>query len=228
MAEPFDMNQVFQQIQELGGKMKTVQETLRHRTAEATVGGGMVRAVVNGKLELVRIEIDPQAVDARDVEMLQDLVVAAVNEAQRRAQALVQEELQQATGLPLGALGGLLDEADFELLEQLSAALERNRQPEWVGIHELRSWFSGSFRHFDLHLSVPRYLSVEQAHRIGDKLESTILEQVGGGGDVVVHLDPCEARQCGSCTLEDCPVRASPLREPIRFGVEAITRKGLV
>ena len=88
--------------------MKTGQETLRHRTAEATVGGGMVRAVVNGKLELVSIEIDPQAVDARDVEMLQDLVVAAVNEAHRRAQALVQEELQQATGLPLGALGGLL------------------------------------------------------------------------------------------------------------------------
>ncbi|NRA01151.1 MAG: YbaB/EbfC family nucleoid-associated protein [Myxococcales bacterium] len=108
MAEPFDMNQLFRQIQELGGKMKTVQETLRHRTAEATVGGGMVRAVVNGKLELVSIEIDPQAVDARDVEMLQDLVVAAVNEAHRRAQALVQEELQQATGLPLGALGGLL------------------------------------------------------------------------------------------------------------------------
>ena len=108
MAEPFDMNQVFQQIQELGGKMKTVPEPLRHRTAEATVGGGMVRAVVNGKLELVSIEIDPQAVDARDVEMLQDLVVAAVNEAHRRAQALVQEELQQATGLPLGALGGLL------------------------------------------------------------------------------------------------------------------------
>ena len=68
----------------------------------------MVRAVVNGKLELVRVEIDPQAVDPRDVEMLQDLVVAAVNEAPRRAQALVQEELQQATGLPLGALGGLL------------------------------------------------------------------------------------------------------------------------
>ena len=108
MAEPFDMNQLVRQMQELGGKMQTVQETLRHRTAEATVGGGMVRAVVNGKLELVRIEIDPQAVDARDVEMLQDLVVAAVNEAQRRAQALVQEELQQATGLPLGALGSLL------------------------------------------------------------------------------------------------------------------------
>lgn len=108
MAEPFDMSQVLQQVQELGGKMKAIQETLRHRTAEATVGGGMVRAVVNGKLELVRVEIDPQAVDPRDVEMLQDLVVAAVNEAQRRAQALVQEELQQATGLPLGALGGLL------------------------------------------------------------------------------------------------------------------------
>ncbi len=108
MSEPFDMNQILRQVQELGGKMKAAQDQLAHRTAEATVGGGMVRAVVNGKLEVVGIEIDPQAVDPRDVEMLQDLIVAAVNEAQRRAQALVQEELQQVTGLPLGALQGML------------------------------------------------------------------------------------------------------------------------
>lgn len=126
------------------------------------------------------------------------------------------------------ALGGLLDEADFGLLERLAMAFESERRPEWVGIHELRSWFSGSFRHVDLHLSVPRYLSVEQGHRIGDQLERTILGQVGGRGDVVVHLDPCESRQCIGCTVVDCPVRSSPLRDPFRFEVDAMTRKGLV
>ena len=113
MADPpgpgFDLGQVLRQAQEMGQKLQQVQEELRHRTVEATVGGGMVTVVVNGRLELVRVGIDPQAVDPRDVEMLQDLVVAAVNEALRRAQELAKRELQQITGgLPLGNLLGNL------------------------------------------------------------------------------------------------------------------------
>jgi DNA-binding YbaB/EbfC family protein len=108
VTSPFDLQQVLQQAQDLGAKLRRVQEELRHRTVEATVGGGMVTAVANGRLELVKVSIDPQAVDKRDVEMLQDLVIAAVNEALRRAQELAREEMQRVTGLPLGdMLGGL-------------------------------------------------------------------------------------------------------------------------
>ncbi len=104
MADQFDLPQILRQVRDIGGKLKQIQESLRHRTVEVTVGGGMVTAVVNGRLEVTKITIDPQAVDPRDVDMLQDLIVAAVNEAMRRAQKVAQEELQQATGLPIGSL----------------------------------------------------------------------------------------------------------------------------
>ena len=105
---PFDLTQLVQQAQELGGKLKRVQEELRHRSVEATVGGGMVEVKVNGALEVVSVQIDPQAVDPRDVDMLQDLIVAAVNQGMRRAREMAQQEMQQAMGLPLGDLMSLL------------------------------------------------------------------------------------------------------------------------
>ncbi len=101
---PFDFNQIFQQAQEMGGKLKRVQEELRHRSVSATVGGGMVEVTVNGALEVTAVKIDPQAVDPRDVEMLQDLMVAAVNQAMIRAQEMSKEAMQQATGLPANLL----------------------------------------------------------------------------------------------------------------------------
>jgi DNA-binding YbaB/EbfC family protein len=67
----------------------------------ATVGGGMVEVTANGALEIVKVVIDPQAVDPRDVAMLQDLVRAAVNEALRKASQMAGAAMQQATGLPL-------------------------------------------------------------------------------------------------------------------------------
>lgn len=69
----------------------------------------MVEAVVNGRMEVVSIRIDPQAVDRRDVEMLQDLLVSAVNQAMRNAQRMVQEEMQLAMGLPMGDILSLLN-----------------------------------------------------------------------------------------------------------------------
>ena len=104
----FDLKSIMEQAQEMSGKLKRVQEQLRHRTAQATVGGGMVEATVNGQLELVEIKIDPQAVDPRDVEMLQDLVVAAVNQALGRAREMAQSEMQNATGIPIAQLMGQL------------------------------------------------------------------------------------------------------------------------
>ncbi len=105
MSEPkLDFAEIVRQAQQVGEKLERVREELRHRTVSATVGGGSVTATANGALELVELRIEPFAVDPRDVEMLQSLVVAAVNEALRRAQALAREELGRATGLPLGGI----------------------------------------------------------------------------------------------------------------------------
>ena len=86
-----------------------MQQELEEKEYEATVGGGVVKAVVTGKKQVKAIEIDPEAVDPEDVEMLQDLVVAAVNEALRKCEEDVASSMNKFTGgMNLGGLGGLL------------------------------------------------------------------------------------------------------------------------
>jgi len=103
-----DLPAMLRQAQELSEKLRRVQEELRHQTVSATVGGGMVEVTANGALELVGVRIDPQAVDPRDVAMLQDLVRAAANQALARAKQLAQDAMQKAAGVPLpfGPAGG--------------------------------------------------------------------------------------------------------------------------
>jgi len=98
MDKPFDLSGLFRQAQQLQEKLTSVQQELAGRTVEASAGGGMVTAVVNGKLEVVQIRLDPSLLDGRDVEMLQDLVVAAVNEGIRAAQKMTADEMGKLTG----------------------------------------------------------------------------------------------------------------------------------
>jgi len=93
-----DMGKLMKQAQQMQAKMMRVQEELESKTVEATSGGGMVTAVVNGKHELVSLKIEKDVVDPADIEMLQDLVVAAVNEGVRKAQEMAQEEMSKLTG----------------------------------------------------------------------------------------------------------------------------------
>jgi DNA-binding YbaB/EbfC family protein len=98
MGKGFDLGGIFRQAQELQEKLGTIQQELAGRTVEASAGGGMVTAVVNGKLELVQIRIEPAVLDSRDAEMLQDLIVAAVNEGIRAAQKMLADEMGKVTG----------------------------------------------------------------------------------------------------------------------------------
>ncbi len=92
------LGNIMKQAQQMQKKMAQVQEELEKKQVEATAGGGMVTAVVTGKQQVVSLQIDPAAVDPEDVEMLQDLVVAAINEAVRKSQEMVQEEMGKVTG----------------------------------------------------------------------------------------------------------------------------------
>lgn len=97
---------LFKQAQSLQERLQKVQEDAAARTVEAAAGGGMVRATVNGRLEVLRVQIDPAALQGGDVEMLQDLVVAAVNQALRNAQQQMADEMSKLTGgLKLPGLG---------------------------------------------------------------------------------------------------------------------------
>lgn len=126
------------------------------------------------------------------------------------------------------ALRGLLDEADFDLLERIAGALDRARRDAWCEIHQLRAWSSGAVRHVDLHLVVPRYLTMEQGHVHADGVERTVLDVLGEDGDVVVHVDPCRPQLCSGCAQGDCDVRSAPLDAPSPFTLDALTRKGMI
>ena len=93
-----NMQQLARQAQKLQQQMTKMQEEIEAREFEASAGGGMCTAVVNGKKELLSITIKPEAVDPDDVEMLQDLVLAAVNEALRNAADTMEREMGKMTG----------------------------------------------------------------------------------------------------------------------------------
>ena len=104
---PGGMNQaaMMKQVQKMQQEMVRMQEEMENKTYSAAAGGGMVKAEVNGKNEVISLEINPEAVDPDDVEMLQDMVIAAVNEALRAAESDKANNMSRMTGgLNLGGL----------------------------------------------------------------------------------------------------------------------------
>jgi len=103
------LNQMMRQVQQMQTDMAAAQEELGDETVEASVGGGTVKATFTGLGELRSIALAPEVVDPDDIEMLEDLVVAAVSEGMRKSQELQQGRMGAVTGgLDLGGLGGLL------------------------------------------------------------------------------------------------------------------------
>ena len=93
-----NMNNMIRQAQKMQEEMLKAQEELEAKTVEASVGGGAVNVVVSGKKELVSVKISPEAVDPDDVEMLEDLIVSAVNEAMRKADDMAASSMSKITG----------------------------------------------------------------------------------------------------------------------------------
>lgn len=93
-----NLGQMLKQVQQMQAKMQEVQTELEKAEVEATSGGGMVKVVCNGKNEIVSIKIDPEVVNKDDIEMLQDLVLAAVNSAREKVQEMQSEKMSALTG----------------------------------------------------------------------------------------------------------------------------------
>ncbi|MGH7540023.1 MAG: YbaB/EbfC family nucleoid-associated protein [Gemmatimonadota bacterium] len=104
-----NLQQLFQLSQQMQSRMTDLQRRLEQENLTARSGGGMVEVTADGKGNVRKIKLDPTVVDPQDVEMLEDLILAAVSEVQRRAREKLEEEMKQAAGgLPLSGLGGLL------------------------------------------------------------------------------------------------------------------------
>lgn len=93
-----NLGQMLKQVQQMQAKMQEVQTELEKAEVEATAGGGMVKVKANGKNEIVSVNIDPEVVDKDDIEMLQDLIVAAVNQAREKVQEMQNEKMSALTG----------------------------------------------------------------------------------------------------------------------------------
>ncbi len=92
------LGNIMKQAQQMQARIARLQQELEGREVEATAGGGMVTARANGKQQLLDLKIEPAVVDPEDIEMLQDLVLAAVNEAIKKSQDMIQEEMGKVTG----------------------------------------------------------------------------------------------------------------------------------
>jgi len=117
--------------------------------------------------------------------------------------------LREGWGLLQNATSGLMNAAPEARVAPLIEALEASRPPTWIDVHDLRAFESGATLHLDLHLTVPRYLSIEEAHNEHE----TVVERLRSDGDTIdalVHFDPCEPRHCSHCEMPECELRESP------------------
>lgn len=92
------LTDIFKQAQELQSKLTQIQQESADKTVEASAGGGMVKVVVNGKLEIISLKIEKDVLESGDAEMLQDLVIAAVNQGIKAAQKMMADEMSKLTG----------------------------------------------------------------------------------------------------------------------------------
>lgn len=103
----FNPQQLMKQVQKMQEQMEKAQAELRTKTVDATAGGGMVTVTVNGQQEIVAIKLEKEVLEGGDVEMLQDLVLAAVNEGLKKSKEMQQAEMARIAGPAAGGMGGL-------------------------------------------------------------------------------------------------------------------------
>ena len=107
------------------------------------------------------------------------------------------------------SIGGLMDESDPETLAVLCDVVNQYRTHEWIDLHHLRVIRSGRMQHVDFHLTIPFYWNITQAHSFQKGITNKIEQFLGGGSQVLIHLDPCKPTFCKMCELNPCPERQS-------------------
>lgn len=120
------------------------------------------------------------------------------------------------------SLAGIMDEADAELLQRVIDVLQAHRRPDWIDLHNLRVIQYGDVLHIDAHMTLPYYFEVRDADREIHALEGLILEQFGGRVELFIHIDGCAPYQCKLCSMPACPVRRSPLLQPLDWTMDNV------
>lgn len=120
------------------------------------------------------------------------------------------------------AVGGLMDEADPELLGRIAAALEQLRQPGWLSPHHVKVHRLGPNVHIDMHMVFPAYWSIERVHDASKAIELRLVQEFGALTEVMVHMESCTPKSCSYCDMNDCPIRSHELVRINHWDIEQI------
>ena len=122
------------------------------------------------------------------------------------------------------SVAGIMDEADVKILARVVDLLQANREQNWVDMHNLRVIRYGSVLHVDCHLTVPCYLTVNDAHLEIDKIARLVREEYGESVELFIHTDGCMPFQCHLCSKEDCPIRQQDFRAQLTWTLENVSQ----
>jgi cation diffusion facilitator family transporter len=120
------------------------------------------------------------------------------------------------------SLAGIMDEADLALLEEVVSELNKNRNVQWVDLHNLRVIKYGSLMHIDCHLTVPWFLNVNEAHQVVEEFTNLIKNKFGASIEFFVHTDGCMSYSCPICLAENCAQRKAPLEQKLDWTIENV------
>jgi cation diffusion facilitator family transporter len=120
------------------------------------------------------------------------------------------------------SLAGIMDEADIALLEEVIAELNKNRNVQWVDLHNLRVIKYGSLMHIDCHLTVPWFLNVNEAHQVVEEFTNLIKDKFGASIEFFVHTDGCMSYSCPICLAKNCTQRKAPFEQKLNWTIENV------
>ena len=128
------------------------------------------------------------------------------------------------TGLKIirQSVAGIMDEADYELMTSLIAYLNKNRQENWIDIHNLRIIKYGANLHIDAHVTLPWYLSLKEAHDEVDAIEKLVKADTDKNVELFLHADPCIATSCPICLKTDCKVRKKDFEKKVEWELKNV------
>lgn len=125
-------------------------------------------------------------------------------------------------GILRQSIGGIMDEADTELLKTLITLMQQHRRPNWIDIHNLRVIKYGNVLHIDCHLTVPWYFNVRQAHDELDLLRHIVATQLPNPIELFIHTDPCLPQSCPLCSVMQCPHRQEAYQYSIDWSLDNV------
>ncbi len=120
------------------------------------------------------------------------------------------------------SLAGIMDEADFNLLNKLIAEMNSNRSENLIDLHNFRAQKFGKNVHVDCHVTVPSYLTVEESHNEIDRIETIIKKKHPEGVEMFIHTDPCGPKSCRICRKTNCPIRSTDCEETIEWSQDNV------